>query len=201
MKDLSKASGQSQIETCHLGSPIKNYEIDSRDESSYIHEHLTTLNFIVREFELKNILEIGTGLGESLLAMAEDTGAHVTTVDIEDCGQARDKIMFEGDWENDYPPMNITFIKGKSDKLDFTGWFDLVLIDGGHSYKQVKKDIEAVRSRIKHKGFLVFHDTCNPAHTGVWKAIEEYLEEDDTWRRYHWFNCNGLLVLRKYLDD
>lgn len=196
-KDLSHASGKPMIETCHLGVDNMMYHEDARDESSYIHEHLTTLRFIVDAFECKNVLEIGTGPGESLLAMAEDTNAHITTVDIEKCEQARDKLMFFGDYQD-----NVTFIQGKSDKLNLMGWFDLVFIDGGHEYKQVKKDIEQFHHWVKDGGFLVFHDMTNPAWPGVRKAVEEFLEKRGIeYKRYDWFNCNGLTVLRKDIID
>jgi predicted O-methyltransferase YrrM len=194
-KDLSIPTGSKQIETCHLGNPHKAYEIDSRDESSYIHEHLTTLNFIVSEFGIKNILEIGTGPGESLLAMVENTEAHVTTVDVEQCSIAKDKIMF-GDFSH-----QVTFVRGKSDKLGLFGTWDLVLIDGGHSAKQVWNDIMQFAWQVPDNGFLIFHDTTNPAWPGVSESINKFLEKDHTWNRYQWFNCNGLLVLRRELND
>lgn len=194
-KDLSIATGIKQIETCHLGIPYTEYGIDSKDESSYIHEHLTTLNFIVSEFGVRNILEIGTGPGESLMAMIENTDAHVTTIDVEECGQAKDRVMF-GDFSH-----QVTFVRGQSHKLGLFGPWDLVLIDGGHSYEQVKKDIHELAWQVRDNGFLIFHDTTNPAWPGVSKAINEFLEKDHTWNRYHWFNCNGLLVLRRELND
>jgi len=202
-KDLSLPTGEAQIETCHLGIPITEYERDSIDESSYIHEHLTTLNFIVKEFNCKNILEIGTGPGESLMAMSENNPhAHITSVDIEYAHKAYDKLMFRmHNMYNDYPLNNVTFIKGDSAKLDMLAWWDLVLIDGGHTYAQVKKDITQVQSWVKDGGFMIFHDVTNPAWPGVRKAVEEYLEKDHTWTRYQWFNCNGLLVLRRELVD
>ena len=191
-KNLSIPTGIKQIETCHLGVPEKSFEIDSRDESSYIHEHLSTLNFIVSEFNIQNILEIGTGPGESLVAMIEGTKAHVTTIDIENCWLAKHRVL-NGSFSG-----QVTFVKGESDKLGLTGMWDLILIDGGHNEIQVRTDIDQFALQVKPGGFLIFHDTTNPAWEGVGTAERDFSNRNkETWSRYQWFNCNGLVILKR----
>lgn len=190
-KDLSQPTNKPMIETCHLGDAMHQYERDSINELSYIHEHLTTLNFIVTELDIHNVLEIGTGPGESLCAMLEGNNAHVTTIDIEDCQAARLEIE-ERNLDN-----RVTFIQGNSDDLNIGGMFDLVLIDGGHTYEQVKKDIWNFEYLLKPNGFIIFHDMTNPAWPGVKKAVEEFHSQySHFYKRYNWFNCNGLTVYR-----
>jgi predicted O-methyltransferase YrrM len=194
VKNLSISTGIKQIETCHLGLPRNTFEIDSRDESSYIHEHLTTLNFIVSEFKLKNILEIGTGPGESLVAMIEGNDTHVTTIDIEACWEAKHKII-NGNFSG-----QVTFVRGNSDTLGLTGSWDLVLIDGGHTENQVRRDIDEFAGQVIDGGFLVFHDTTNPAWPGVDLAVRDFADNNENWSRYQWFNCNGLVILKRNKD-
>jgi len=42
----------------------------------------------------------------------------------------------------------------------YNGHVDLIFIDGDHSYKQSKKDLEAALKHINKGGMVVMHDTC-----------------------------------------
>jgi predicted O-methyltransferase YrrM len=66
--------------------------------------------------------------------------------------------------------------------------FDLVYIDGVHTYEQVKKDIENYRKIVKPNGLLCGHDYLNEGHlVGVFEAVNEIfgkpdiIFEDTTW--------------------
>ena len=70
--------------------------------------------------------------------------------------------------------------------------FDLIFIDGLHTYKQVKKDIKNSLDCISEKGFILIHD-CFPLsyydqavpraqrkwNGDVWKAIVEFRTENN----------------------
>ena len=167
------------------------------DEYSYIHEHLETLYFIVKEFDCRNILEIGTGNGHSTLALAEATQGVVTTIDINECGQAQDLIIFDSELGH-----KVNFIKG--DSLNFPkGFYDLILIDGDHNQSKVQKELKALLPYLQDGGFLILHDSCNPKWgKGILKAVTEFYrnkQEQLTW--YEWFNCNGLICMRNHYVD
>ncbi|MHA2218588.1 MAG: class I SAM-dependent methyltransferase [Candidatus Hodarchaeales archaeon] len=49
--------------------------------------------------------------------------------------------------------------------------FDVIFIDGDHSYEGVKKDTEMYLPFVKYEGFIVYHDTV--ASPGVHKYFEE----------------------------
>ena len=60
-----------------------------------IHEYLQTLYLLNVELNLKNILELGTRTGEStitLLLATKELGGTMTSVDIDSCLEAKDKI-------------------------------------------------------------------------------------------------------------
>lgn len=78
------------------------------------------------------------------------------------------------------PYKNIFIHKGKSSILlknfddDF---FDLIYIDGDHSYIGVKEDLKISYNKIKHNGYICGHDYTNDKFPGVFKAVNEFCEE------------------------
>jgi len=90
---------------------------------------------------------------------------------------------------------------------------DLLFLDTWHSYKQLKAELKLHASKVKK--YLVFHDTTTYGYIdetnyeelgdewkaegiGIWKAIEEFLQDNPQWvleQRYE--NNNGLTVLKK----
>lgn len=53
--------------------------------------------------------------------------------------------------------------------------FDLIFIDGDHSYSAVKKDLQLWRSKLRPGGLLAGHDLFNLAFEGVIEALVEDL--------------------------
>ena len=183
------------IETCHLGNVRTPYHKISKDEYSYIHEHLETLAFIVHNFDCRNILEIGTGSGHSTLALATMTQGVVTTIDIEYKASVQKMVWEEGQG------LKVNFITGASPNVIPLGAYDLILIDGNHKEEHVRTELRAISNCIQDGGFIILHDSCNPKWgPGIRKAIEDFYNDPEfrglfDW--WEWFNCNGLTVLRK----
>lgn len=90
----------------------------------------------------------------------------------------------------------VQFIKAFSEdvKDDFTdNSLDFVYIDGNHSYKNVKQDIENYYPKIKQGGIIGGHDFFNgvsDAHDGVIQAVIDFavknelilnIQRDDWW--------------------
>lgn len=75
---------------------------------------------------------------------------------------------------------NVLLHKGYSEKIlnNFIDqYFDLIYIDGDHSYEGIKKDLEISYSKIKNNGFICGHDYVSPRFEGVVKAVNEFCEE------------------------
>lgn len=126
----------------------------------------------------KNVLEIGVDVGHTtsaLLAGVEISGGHLYSVDINPaCG-----IVY-----NSHPQW--TFINRAEDKdmlmKMFTphidgAFFDLIYIDGDHSYEGVKADLETAFALIKSPGLILMHDVLalDPPNSfpGVRRAFDE----------------------------
>lgn len=89
---------------------------------------------------------------------------------------------------------------------------DLLFIDTCHTYKHLKEELKLHSHKVKK--YIVFHDTTTYAHVdetnynplggiftsdgeGIWKAIEEFLQDNPHWeleKRY--MNNNGLTIIK-----
>jgi glycosyltransferase involved in cell wall biosynthesis len=55
--------------------------------------------------------------------------------------------------------------------------FDLLFIDGYHSYEQVKNDFFNYSFKIKKPGIIIFHDYNNPDFPGIKQAVDEIIKQ------------------------
>lgn len=82
-------------------------------------------------------------------------------------------------------------IKGDSANVAVPGLFDLVFLDGDHSARGVRRDIEAWRFRVKPGGWLGGHDYDNPApnydFSGVKLAVDAAFPEIELGENYTWW--------------
>lgn len=86
---------------------------------------------------------------------------------------------------------------------------DLLFIDTEHIYSQLKEELKIHSSKVRK--YILFHDTTNfefdgedrQKGTGIWPAIEEFLEEKkDTWVLEKRFtNCSGLTIIKRIKHD
>ena len=90
---------------------------------------------------------------------------------------------------------------------------DLLFIDTWHSYKQLTAELKLHASKVRK--YICFHDTTSyatvdensyeswgtdwkSAGIGIWKAIEEFLENNSDWELKHRFtNNNGFTIIRR----
>jgi predicted O-methyltransferase YrrM len=158
-----------------------------------MHGHALFLLNLARETKAKLVVEIGFGDGDSscafLLGLREH-GGKLISIDIEDKPAAQEKIEKLGFIEN------WQFIKSASENA--TGQLageppiDILLIDGYHSYSQVKLEYELYRPLMKDGGYILFHDSINLK--GVKKFID-FLERRNM-RGINFAFSNGLYVLQ-----
>lgn len=101
---------------------------------------LATFLVAMQQLGVTSCLEIGTGYKGGLSRfLAQDMGWRVTTVDIVDYGHA-----FEGvEYSIGFPGKNLLP-------------YDLLFVDGNHSYESVKQDYESYKW-MAHKA-IAFHD-------------------------------------------
>lgn len=171
-----------------IHSPLESEMTQPTD----IHEHLQTLHMLTIELNLKNILELGTRTGESTIALllaAKELGGKVTSVDIDPCYEAKEKVKklgLESYWE---------FIQIDDLKLSWKENIDHLFIDTSHTYEQTIHEFKKFEPMVRKGGLITLHDTvsCPP----VLQAIHDYISQRNDIRFYKFFHNNGLGVLRK----
>lgn len=58
-------------------------------------------------------------------------------------------------------------------------YFDLIYIDGDHSYEGVKKDLNIAINKVKKEGYIFGHDYNQTMFPGVVKAVNEFCNENN----------------------
>jgi len=138
--------------------------------------HYMLLYSIVLGMEAKSVFEFGSGYSsKTILKALSKTGGHLYSCDARPLKLTGHKYDINDDDMKEYGD-NWTYILGKSqdvkDKFPDV-LFDVVLHDGSHDWRYVKRDLECIVPKIKNGGFLLVHDTAHPTHNyNLLKSIE-----------------------------
>lgn len=160
-----------------------------------IHEHLCTLYMLTLELNLKNVLELGTRSGDSTIALlqaSKEIGGSVTSIDIDSCLQAKKLV---DDLHLNY---NWNFIQCDDLKVDWNKPIDHLFIDTSHTYDHTLAELKKYEPYVKEGGIITFHDTVS--RPPILEAIKKYIEGRKELRFYHYFNNNGLGILKKQIN-
>ena len=161
-------------------------------EPTDISEHLTTLSLLTRALRLKTVLELGTREGYSTIAFleaAKEIGGTVTSVDIEPCPKAHERVAAMG--LQDY----WTFIESDDLAIAWDRPIDHLFIDTSHMYEHTVKELNRFEPLVVEGGLISLHDVVFAP--GVRQAIDEYVADRPDLRPYRYFHNNGLEVILK----
>lgn len=121
--------------------------------------------YLIRQFNLSSVLEIGFGRGYATFCAARafhdaGTPGKVTSIDprVDEGHTNALRQVFPDDWFK-YVQLCVGTSQTVMPKLE--GTFDLIYIDGDHSYAGTKYDWEACRNR--YEKFLLFDDYHLPS--------------------------------------
>jgi hypothetical protein len=125
---------------------------------------------ICEYFKPKSILEIGfyEGLSLGILFEATDPGTEYVCIDINFSRKSYFDTIFK-----DHPKYNsIKFIEMDSRDINLTQQFDLVHIDGNHTYEYVKNDVLKTLPLLHKNSILIVDDVLD---SGVSDTVNEHL--------------------------
>ena len=112
----------------------------------------------------------GEVVTESYKASGDEYALHTK----EEWDEVKDKALSKVSWAKD----RVRVYQGTSEGAAeyFSGEeFDVVFIDGDHSYEQTKKDIEAWWGRVAEGGYLGGHDYRDDKNYGIIQAVDEFV--------------------------
>ena len=166
-----------------------------RDNHTDVSEHLLRFHDIAVGMNAHKVLEIGVRSGEStrafLTAMLQ-TGGHLVSVDIEPTTYKPPEEAL-GHW---------TFVQGDSATVPIPhDSYDIVFIDGDHSFEATIKDLERVTSLLKQHGAIFLHDVLPIPGFGALEAVVRVMICQTT---EPWFfsiiqeNCGMGVLFRKH---
>ncbi len=183
-----------------LSNDLKSYANPSPDQSNWF-DLISFLNWYARNFQPKNYLEVGVRRKRSLaqvLVESPETKAYGFDLWIQEyAGTHNPGPEFVISELRNLEIKNIpSLIQGNSqEKLpsffanpDNPQEFDLINIDGDHTYVGAKSDLDIAFSHMAPGGALVFDDIAHHAHPelgGLWKEYKskftDYLFIEDSY--------------------
>lgn len=142
-------------------------------------EEICAICAIIKFLKPKNILEIGTFIGDTTVNMAMNTDAKIITIDLASVLSRRSLFPKPRDKEYEREigyrfknsKCNIEQVYADSTKIDWKTLnppFDIVFIDGEHRYDYVKQD---TMNALKYAKVIIWHDYVN------FKDIARVVEE------------------------
>ncbi len=152
------------------------------------------LNRIVSFYEFENILELGTNLGVACYAMA--IAKHNPRLHSIEGNEEFAKIAqgtMEQEQLNRVSIENASFESVLPDVLR-NNKFDLVFVDGDHSYEATMKYFRSILPSLHNESMLILDDIYwSPEMTKAWREIQAFDEVKVSLDLYHL----GILLFRK----
>lgn len=142
----------------------------------------------IRQNSVRHYLEIGTRDGDSLRVVLEEGAGTLESVWLADTwgseygGTGRgnhrhiDQLLDDFNFDE-----RRVFLDGNSrDTIpalmpEKSNAFDLILVDGDHSYDGARADLENVWPLVRPGCAVVFHDICHPAHPELMRCFDEFV--------------------------
>ena len=176
--------------------PQRNFEdLDWMFESNPVNKGLLLLEFdeaaclfrLARSKPAARILEIGRWRGGStfLFAVASDQDSIVTSIDI----APQDDELLQSALKKNNLAHKIELLIGSSPDAEVRrDFYDLILVDGDHSYKGAARDYEHWKKAVKPCGHLAFHNAARgrlltDAVAGPLRLVQEITDRESEY--YH----------------
>jgi predicted O-methyltransferase YrrM len=185
-------------ETCSLAENAEAVStalssIDTQDDD--ISEHLPILCMLVREFELKEVVELGTRTGNSsltLLAAARSVGGRVLSMDIQPCERAQERVASAG--LADYWTFRQADDLGVPNS-EIPDPIDLLFIDTWHTYNQLTAELKKYAPHLCRGSWIAIHDYVS--FPGMTRAVRDWVAaQRQSVRFYPFANQNGLALIK-----
>jgi predicted O-methyltransferase YrrM len=160
-------------------------KINNNISGRICHHGIVVLNIIVYLLDIKNYLEIGVHNGGSMSYVVNQNKNAINCYGIDLFQDTpnqykRDRLSqirtFNNIQRNNISNSTIQLIQGNSISKDIINQvnnleYDLLFIDGDHSYGMVKSDFENYSKLVKKNGIIVFDD-----YSKKWKEVIKFVD-------------------------
>ncbi|MGI8864394.1 MAG: O-methyltransferase [Solirubrobacteraceae bacterium] len=136
-------------------------------------DDLVYLLKIARLTAARNVLELGSyrGLTAAYLVRNVAEGGRVVAVDIDpNHGVAYRGSELEALIERRTGPLEPALFTAEEE-----GWYDLIFVDAGHTFEDVRRDSELAMRLIAPDGCIVWHDYINSGYFNGFNEVPELL--------------------------
>jgi predicted O-methyltransferase YrrM len=123
----------------------------------------------------QRILEVGSFRGYTALLLAQhtDPDASIVTVDsYQEHGEAYRNTPFASKIERRVGEVGSAIFAEDKPRS-----YDLIFVDSGHLYSDVKRDTELILPLVSQSGFVVWHDYANWGYFNGQNGVPDYLGE------------------------
>ena len=135
---------------------VKDFIIDN-ELFQQVYEEILTLAYWVNGFQPHNILEIGHRGSTFHILSQLSTGKKVALDWVDNGLSIRSHYMMYGQDFKLFIGDSQTF-ETRDKVKEFCPQYDLIFIDGDHSYEGVKRDFELYKTLLSPRGHIIFHD-------------------------------------------
>lgn len=150
---------------------------------------------LVTEFNLKEIVELGTRSGNSsltLLGAVKGSGGRVLSMDIQPCKLAQERVASAG--------LGDCWIFRQIDDLSVSDSeiperIDLLFIDTRHTYDQLTAELNKYTPHLRQGSWIAIHDYVS--FPGMTRAVRDFVGSRPNGVRFYPFaNQNGLALIK-----
>ena len=135
----------------------------------------------------RGIVEIGSLAGKSAKVFLHFSDKPLTCIDpylpieryLSEMSLEEAERLFRENVVDKYPD-RVRFIKKPSNDAIYDieqNSFDLLFIDGDHSYEQAKSDFFNYSAKIEKPGIIIFHDYHHKDYPGITQVVDEIIEQ------------------------
>lgn len=172
-------------------NPVEFYEVPIGAWSSPIADVLFLAKVIVCS-RPKRLLEIGSFRGYTALAMARHMPQESKLVTL-DRDERHGEAYLQSDLRNRIE-RRVGSVGADIFSSDVDGSYDLIFLDAGHRFEEVKADTAVLMRLLSPNGFFLWHDYSNWGRWNKFNGVPEYLHEFSKNHRVARIDGSGMAI-------
>lgn len=162
-------------------------------------DQLAAVSMVIREFELRQIVEIGTGKGDSTVALlqaADAVGGRLLSLDIEPCRPAHELVEASG-FASRWTFLECNAVEVNDSTLPPV--IDLLFVDTFQLYSEIPAELQRFAARLRRGSWIAIRNTA--MFPGAAKALTNTIDSFSLNARVYTFAEQNGLSLARIVDS